>query len=230
MFLYMSADRTATPHLETTQRSEPRVSEGKGTAVLKRFLAVLAASLAVAGASAGAALADYPPTTQTGAVSSTSITLGGHVTFAGSGFQAGSKVTIGVDSAMYATVVASGPASSALGGRTSMHFTTAAYAQPVAKAAASAAATFSVKVTLDQLGSHVLTGTGVAPDGSPAVVSAKVMVVPVAATVAVKASGSGLPFTGSAVIIPGVIVGAAMMAGGFLLLTTVRSRKAGART
>ncbi|MDX6213150.1 MAG: hypothetical protein QOF82_2237, partial [Frankiales bacterium] len=52
--------------------------------------------------------------------------------------------------------------------------------------------------------------------------------VTVAAAVAAPASeSSSLPFTGSSVIIPGLIIGLTMMAGGFLLLTTVRSRRVG---
>ena len=218
-------------HPKTTPSSELRVREGKGKAVIKRFLAVMAASIAVVGGSAGAALADYPPAMQAGAVSATTIAPGGQVDFAGDGFAAGSKVVVAVNKAVYATVVAgSTVASSSFGSRTAMHFQATAFRSVALPATAPAAASFSVKVTLQTAGSNVLTGSGVAPDGSPHVVTATVVVDGAAAAVTTESSASGLPFTGSDVIIPGVIIGAAMMAGGFLLLTTVKSRKAGARS
>jgi hypothetical protein len=192
--------------------------------VIKRFLAVMAATTAMLGAGAGAALADYPPTIQDGAVSATTVVPGGQVDFSGDGFADGSKVVVSVNKAVYATVTAG--SSTALGSRSSMHVTTAAFVRNASVAAAAVpSASFSVKVTLQTAGANVLTGSGVAPDGSPLMVTATVMV----AGEAVESKASGLPFTGSAVIIPGVIVGAVMLAGGFLMLTTVRSRKAGAR-
>ena len=192
--------------------------------MIKRFLAVLAATMAVGGAGAGAALADYPPTMQAGAVSATTVVPGGQVDFSGDGFADGSKVVVSVNKAVYATVTAG--TSTSMGSRTALHVTTAAFVRNASVVAAAApSASFSVKVTLQAAGANVLTGTGIAPDGSPLMVTATVMV----AGEAVKSSASGLPFTGSAVIIPGVIVGAVMVAGGFLMLTTVRSRKAGAR-
>jgi hypothetical protein len=193
--------------------------------VFKRFLAVMAATAAVLGASAGAALAEYPPTTQTGAVSSTTIVVGGHVDFAGGGFGLGSKVTILVNTAVYATVTASGASSSALG-TSSAHFATAAFARPVAQSTA-AVASFKVRVTLDKLGKFTLTGQGVDASGAPRLVKATVLVIPATAK---QSSGSTLPFTGSAVLVPGLIIGLTMMAGGFVLLTSVRSRRAGARS
>ena len=192
--------------------------------MIKRFLAVMAATTAVLGAGAGAALADYPPDMQAGAVSATTVVPGGQVDFGGDGFADGSKVVVSVNKAVYTTVTAG--TSSALGSRTSMHVTTAAFVRSASVARSGRpSASFSVKVTLQTDGSNVLTGAGVAPDGSPHFVTATVMV----AGEAVESKASGLPFTGSAVIIPGVIVGAVMLAGGFLMLTTVRSRKAGAR-
>jgi hypothetical protein len=203
------------------------VREGKGTAVIKRFLAVLAASMAVLGAGAGAAFADYPPDMQAGSLSATSVAPGGQVSFGGDGFAEGSKVVVSVNKAVYATVTAA--ASSALGSRTQLHVTTAAFVRPAAFVAGGVpTASFAVQVTLQEPGANVLTGAGVAPDGSPHVVIATVTVAGEAEVA--KPTASGLPFTGSAVIIPGVIIGAAMLAGGFLLLTSVRSRKAGARS
>ncbi|BEP12777.1 hypothetical protein acdb102_10880 [Acidothermaceae bacterium B102] len=199
--------------------------------MIKRFLAVMAASVAIVGGSAGAALADYPPAMQAGAVSATTVAPGGQVDFAGDGFAAGSKVVVSVNKAVYATVVAgSTVANSALGSRTAVHFQNAAFRSVALPAATPAAASFSVKVTLQAAGSNVLVGAGVAPDGSPHVVTATVVVDGTATAVEAASPASGLPFTGSDVIIPGVIIGAAMMAGGFLLLTTVKARKAGARS
>jgi hypothetical protein len=202
------------------------VREGKGTAVIKRFLAAWAASMVVLGAGAGSALADYPPAMQAGAVSATTVVPGGQVSFGGGGFRSGSKVVVKVNKVMYATVSAGAP--QALGARSAMHVTTATFVRSSAVvAAAPASGSFAVQVTLQDLGANVLTGAGVAPDGTLHVVTATVTV---AGEAVAKPAASGLPFTGSAVIIPGVIIGAAMLAGGFFLLTTVRSRKAGART
>lgn len=201
--------------------------EGKGQAVIKRFLAVSAAAVAVLAAGAGPALADYPPAMQAGAVSATTIVVGQSVDFGGGGFAGGSKVVVSVNKAVYATVVADGSSPSAFGLHFSSHVSTVAYARPVAfTAAAATGSSFKLKVTLQTLGSVALVGSGVAPDGTAHMVTAKVLVV---AAPAAKPTASGLPFTGSAVLIPGVIVGAVMLAGGFLMLTTVRSRKAGAR-
>jgi hypothetical protein len=152
------------------------------------------------------------------------VTLGNSVQFAGSGFAAGSKVTVSVNDAVYATLVAGASTSSALGSSTA-HVSTVAYVRPVASTTVGAASTFSIRVTLNKVGLNVLTGTGVDPAGNPRVVTADVTV---AAAVAAPASeSSSLPFTGSSVIIPGLIIGLTMMAGGFLLLTTVRSRRVG---
>ena len=135
--------------------------------MIKRFLAVMAATTAVLGAGAGAALADYPPAMQAGAVSATTVVPGGQVDFTGDGFADGSKVVVSVNKAVYATVTAG--TSSALGSRTSMHISTAAFARNASVVAAAVpSASFSVKVTLQTVGANVLTGTGVAPDGSHA--------------------------------------------------------------
>ncbi|MDX6202212.1 MAG: hypothetical protein QOJ83_1712 [Frankiales bacterium] len=191
---------------------------------MRRLLAVVAASIAVIGTSAGAALAQYPPSTSSGSVSATTVALGNSVQFAGSGFAAGSKVTVSVNDAVYATLVAGASTSSALGSSTA-HVSTVAYVRPVASTTVGAASTFSIRVTLNKVGLNVLTGSGVDPAGNPRVVTADVTV---AAAVAAPASeSSSLPFTGSSVIIPGLIIGLTMMAGGFLLLTTVRSRRVG---
>jgi hypothetical protein len=202
---------------------EKPVREILGTAVFKRLLAVCAASLAIVGTSAGMASAEYPPAGSSGSVSATTVTVGTTVQFAGNGFKAGSKVTISVDDAVYATVVAGDANATALG-RSTSHFATAAYVRPVAQVAA--AQGFSVRVTMNKLGMNVLTGVGVDPAGGTRTVTAKVTVTPVTAA-AGGTKGSNLPFTGSSVIIPGAIVGLAMLAGGFLLLTTVRSRRVG---
>ncbi len=193
--------------------------------MIKRFLAVMAATVAVLAASGGAALAQYPPTYGTGAVSSTTIVVGGFVDFSGGGFAPGSDVTVSIDSAVYATVVANGASSSALGS-SKAHFATAAYAQP---AASTNAASFKIRITMEKVGEYTLTGAGVDPAGIPHVVTADVTVIPAAA--ATKATDdSSLPFTGSSVLVPGLIIGLTMVAGGFVLLTSVRSRKATARS
>jgi hypothetical protein len=172
-------------------------------------------------ASSGAALAQYPPTSSSGSVSATTVTLGKSVTFAGSDFAAGSNVTVSVNDAVFATVVADGAAEGL--GRSSMHVSTAAFVRPAALV--SAGEKFSVVVTLNKLGVNVLTGSGVDPAGNPRTVTAKVTVT--AAVAAAGGSKSDLPFTGSSVIVPGLIIGLTLMAGGFLLLTTVRSRRVG---
>jgi hypothetical protein len=192
--------------------------------VIRRLLAVGAAAIAVVASTSGAALAQYPPSGSSGSVSATTVPLGTTVTFAGSGFAAGGKVTVAVDDAVYATVEAGGAGSTSEGlGRSSMHVTTAAFVQPVA--AVSAGEAFSVVVTMNKLGLNVLTGSGVDPAGNPRTVTAKVTVTP--AVAATGGSKSDLPFTGSSVIVPGLIIGLTLMAGGFLLLTTVRSRRVG---
>lgn len=195
--------------------------------MIKRLLAAVAASVAVVGASAGAALAEYPPTSSGGTVSATLVAPGDHVDFAGDGFASGSKVTVSVNHALYSTVVAGGAAEGVEGDRIGTHFVTSAYVRPAAAVAATASASFSARITLSRLGKNVLLGTGVDPAGRPRAVDATVMV---EADTVTAAKGSDLPFTGSAVIIPGAIVGLTMLGGGFLMLTTVRSRKAGARS
>jgi hypothetical protein len=192
--------------------------------MIRRVLAVLAASIAVTGATASAALAEYPPTGAGGAVSATTVAPGGHVEFSGGGFKSGSKVTIAVNDAVYATDVANQVETTAFTPG-SLHLSNAAYARPAA-ATVDATSSFSVEVTLDTVGTNVLTGTGVDATGAERVVSAKVVVAKATGTPAVT-SGSSLPFTGSSVVLPGAIVGLAMLGGGFLLLTSVRSRRAG---
>lgn len=195
--------------------------------MIKRLLAVCVASLAVIGSSAGAALAEYPPSSGSASVSATTVVVGTSVQFAGSGFKAGSKVTVSVNDAVYATLVAGASSASALGHSTT-HFTTAALVRTAAVAPGAPAGpgqAFSVRVTMNRLGMNTLTGSGVDPAGNPRLVTAKVTVTPVAATGTPKASG--LPFTGSSVVVPGIIIGLTMMAGGLLLLTTVRSRRVG---
>jgi hypothetical protein len=189
---------------------------------MKRLLAVGAASIAVLTASSGAAIAQYPPSGSSASVSATTVAIGTSVRFAGSGFAAGSKVTVSVNDAVFATVAAGSSTTSALG-RPAMHFNTTAYVRPAA--VVSAGETFSVLVTLNKVGTNVLTGAGVDPAGNPRTVTAEVTVTPVVAATSDKASN--LPFTGSSVIVPGIIIGLTMMAGGFLLLTTVRSRRVG---
>ncbi|MDX6253868.1 MAG: hypothetical protein QOJ11_202 [Frankiales bacterium] len=193
--------------------------------MIRRLLAVFAASIAVLGTSAGAALAQYPPTGSSGSVSATKVVLGTTVDFGGSGFAAGSKVTVSVNDAVYATLVAGASASSALG-HSAAHFATAAYVRPAATTTVGAASAFSIRVTLNKLGLNILTGSGVDPAGNPRVVTAKVTVAPAVAAAGGN-KGSNLPFTGSSVVVPGLIIGLTMMAGGFFLLTTVRSRRVG---
>ena len=232
MFRYPPADDHPDVASEDDSVSELRVREGKGTAVIKRFLAVVAVSVAVLGAGAGSALADYPPAMQAGSLSATSVAPGGSVKFGGTGFADGSDVVVSDNKVELSTVVASAAVvttPSAFGSRTSLHFSNAAFVRPAALSGQGDTASFTVSVTLQTAGSHVLTGAGIAPDGTVHVVTATVTVAGDAETAA-KPTASGLPFTGSEVIIPGVIVGAAMLAGGFLLLTTVRSRKAGVRS
>jgi hypothetical protein len=187
----------------------------------------MAVAMAVTGASASAALAQYPPAAGSGAVSATTVPLGDQVDFSGDGFAAGSKVVITVNDAVYATVSAAAPTSSALGLRSSVHFSTAAYVRPVAQQTAASTGSFSVTVTMNKLGKNSLVGSGVDAAGAPRLVTAIVTVTPVVAGVKTTSSGSSLPFTGSSVIIPGAIIGLTMMAGGFVLLTSVRSRRAG---
>src|SRR3954447_21328090 len=193
--------------------------------MIRRFLAVIAAAGALLGASTGAALAEYPPSSGSGAVSSTTIVVGGHVDFSGSGFAFGSPVTVSIDSAVYGTVTANGPSSAALGRSSSAHVANAAFAQPAA--ASTTSASFTIRITMQKVGEFTLTGSGVAPNGGARVVTAHVTVVPKAA---VAGSSSSLPFTGSSALIPGLLIGVTMLAGGFVLLTSVRSRKAGSRT
>jgi hypothetical protein len=193
--------------------------------MIRRVLAVLAASIALSGATASAALAEYPPSDGSGAVSATTVSAGGHVVFTGGGFEPGSDVTISVNDAVYATSTANVVETAALSRSSSVHVTTAAYVRNAATVTAGATSAFSVEVTLQTVGANVLTGTGVDPSGATRVVTAKVTVHEATGTPAVD-KGSNLPFTGGSVVLPGVIVGLAMLGGGFLLLTTVRSRRA----
>ena len=200
--------------------------------MIKRFLAVMAASAAMLGSSAGAALAQYPPAAHGGAVSATSVGPGGHVQFSGGGFRSGSRVRVSVNNSPYTSAVAGGRSPSALGSGAARHMSTAAYTTSTIVAAAASPASFSVDVTLSKLGSNLLTGAGVAPDGTARVVTATVVVAKGSVTETATGtnaapSGSSLPFTGSSVVVPGLIIGLSMLAGGFLLLTTVRSRRAG---
>src|SRR4051812_44547941 len=176
--------------------------------MLRRFLAVMAAAAAIFGASTGAALAEYPPNSSSGEVSSTTIVVGSYVDFSGGGFAFGSPVTVSVDSALYATVTASGPAT-ALGRSSSTHFATAAFVQP---AAAQTAASFSIRITMQKVGYFTLTGAGVDPAGNTRTVTSHVTVV-AKATTQPTSSGSTLPFTGSSALIPGLLIGVTMLAG-----------------
>jgi hypothetical protein len=191
--------------------------------MIRRVLAVLAASIVVSGATATAALAEYPPTSGAGSVSATTLQAGDDVTFSGGGFKLGSKVTISVDDAVDSTVVA-GITTASFDRSAQVHIGNAAFVRNAAATPASGA--FSTTVVLQTAGVHVLSAAGVAPTGAPRVVTAKVTVMKDPGT-PVTASGSGLPFTGSSVVVPGLVVGLAMVGGGFLLLTTVRSRRAG---
>jgi hypothetical protein len=193
--------------------------------MIRRVLAVLAASIAVSGASATAALAQYPPSGAGGSVSATTTVPGGAVVFSGGGFKVGSDVTVAVNDAVYATIKANIVETAALGSSTAVHFSNAAYVRNAATTALPSAS-FSLDVRLQTAGSNLITGTGIDPTGKARVVSAKVTVTKAAGTPATN-HGSTLPFTGSSVVVPGVVVALAMMGGGFLLLTSVRSRRAG---
>ena len=195
--------------------------------MIKRLLAVTAVSVAVVSSAAGAALAEYPPAGSSASVSATTVPIGHTIEFAGSDFKAGSKVTVSVNDAVYATLTTGGPETAAFRSSTTMHVTNAAFVEPAAQATVTKGSSFSVRVTMNKLGMNVLTGSGVDPAGNPRLVTAKVTVTPIVATKTTTASGSSLPFTGSSVIIPGAIIGLTMMGGGFLLLTTVRSRRVG---
>lgn len=192
--------------------------------MIRRVLAVLAASIVVSGATATAALAEYPPAGSSGSVSATTVVVGTHVTFSGGGFKAGSTVTISIDDAVYSTVRADIAETAGLSRSSAVHIGNAAYVRNAA--AATAMGAFSTDITMQSVGLKVLTGTGVDAAGGSRTVTAKVTVTKAPGT-PTTTSGSSLPFTGSSVVVPGLVVGLVMVGGGFLLLTTVRSRRAG---
>src|SRR3954447_4232805 len=143
--------------------------------MIRRVLAVLAAGIVMSGATATAALAEYPPTGSSGEVSATTVEIGTHVTFSGGGFKAGSSVTIRIDDAVYSTVSADQTETAGLSRSTAVHIGNAAYVRNAAATTATGA--FSTVITMQTLGVKVLTGTGVGPAGGSRVVTAKVTVV-----------------------------------------------------
>lgn len=195
------------------------------------LLLAAAAPVASAGAAPG-----YPPDGDvTISVSATVVTVGSTVTVTGSGWAPNSSVD--VSSALTSQGFA--PPTGDLGS-----FRSANAVERLAAAAVgvgtSAAGTFSTPLTLNQVGTVVITASGTSAAGAAASASATVQVVP-AADGGDDGSGSGsgsggdaggvggLPDTGASLGLP-ITLGAILVLGGAGLLTVVRRRKGGNAT
>lgn len=137
--------------------------------MVRRLAAVMAVLAAAVFVSAGAASAEYTPTTSTGTVSSATVSAGGSVNFCGGGFAPSSKISISVND----TAVGSDTADS--GGN------------------------FCHRVTIRGAGTFVLSARGVNAQGGTNVVTATVLGVAASTGggAGAGAGGSGLPRTGS---------------------------------
>lgn len=197
------------------------------------LLAAAAAPVASASAAPG-----YPPDGDvTISVSATVVTVGSTVTVTGSGWAPNSSVD--VSSALTSQGFA--PLTGDLGS-----FRSANAVERLAAAAVgvgtSAAGTFSTPLTLNQVGTVVITASGTSAAGAAASASATVQVVPAAdggddGSGSGSGSGSGgdaggvggLPDTGASLGLP-ITLGAILVLGGAGLLTVVRRRKGGNAT
>jgi hyaluronoglucosaminidase len=155
------------------------------------------ASIALAAPTSAAAEPTYPPSVGGLTVSATTVAPGGSVTVTGSGFMAGSTVTVTVTNG--GVVVAS--------------FTVTA----------NSAGVVSASLALTASGTNTITLTGVDPNGAARVLVSTVFVVPSAAS----GSGSGLPNTGASIGTPLALGGVLILSGAGVVLATRRRRRRG---
>jgi LPXTG-motif cell wall-anchored protein len=142
--------------------------------------------LSLVGLGSSAWAQPYPPSTGEGTVSRTTVEPGGSVEFCGDEFAPETEVEIADNGEVVGTTTTDE------GGE------------------------FCATVTLEEVGTHVLTGTGTGADGEVRVVTA---------TVTVVAAG-GLPATGSNTILPAIGVGLGLVTLGTFLIYAVRRQRA----
>jgi len=201
--------------------------------------------VAAAPVSAANAAPGYPPETGALTVSATVVTVGSTITVSGGGFEANS--TVNVTTTLTAQGFAgAGALSGGLGSfRGSAPQRLAAAAAAAAAVTADASGSFSTGVTLTQVGTVVITASGVSDTGASRVLSATVQVVAAGGAGGAGAgsggagSGTGggsgvggsgsLPNTGASLRLP-IALGAILVLGGAGLITAVRRRKRGSAT
>jgi LPXTG-motif cell wall-anchored protein len=208
-----------------------RVLVGSAAALL------LGLTLPVAPAAAAPA---YPPNVGRLQLSATVAVIGTTITATGSGFAANSGVSLSVRVATsgfagttgaadrLGAMLPAGPAAA-----TTQRFAAAACSTGVdCSVTTGGNGTFTVPITLTQLGTTVVTATGTAPGGGSLVLSASVLVIEAAGAGGIGtgdggASGEGsLPDTGASIRLPATI-GAILVLGGAGLITAVRRRRRG---
>ena len=148
-------------------------------------MVALFALLALVGLGGTASAQPYPPEEGEGTVSRTTVEPGGSVEFCGDGFAPGSPVEV-ADNGDVVDVVD-----------------------------ADDSGEFCITLTLEEAGTHVLSGTGINDFGEPRTVTATVTV-----------AAGGLPATGSDTILPAIGVGLGLVTFGTFLLYAVRRRRA----
>jgi LPXTG-motif cell wall-anchored protein len=145
----------------------------------------LFALLALVGLGTAASAQPYPPSEGQGTVSRSRVEPGGTVEFCGDGFAPGAEIIISDNGEQVGTVTANDDGE------------------------------FCVTLTLEEVGTHVLTGTGVGAEGEARTVTATVVV-----------AAAGLPATGSNTILPAIGVGLGLVTLGTFLIYAVRRQRA----
>jgi LPXTG-motif cell wall-anchored protein len=173
---------------------------------MRKFLRILVLGLGIAvsaiPAATAAAAQPYPIVAPNLTVSPTTVTVGGTVTVSGTGFEPNESVDVTVTYR-----------AAALG-----HIGRAAHAGlPMARAVvvtADASGNFTTDVTLTQVGTAVITATGLTSGASAS------------ATVTVLAGGEALPITGdNGTTLLILLIGSAVLASGLVLVVLTRSRR-----
>jgi hypothetical protein len=164
-------------------------------------------SVALGGAAGVASAATYPPAATTISVSTTSPVAGQDVTVTGSGFK----------SLTPATLTTSGPG--AMGSGRTLVYAASAFPMSVKSLTTDAVGSVSTAVHFTAAGTHTVTISGIAPDGTPASVSTTLDVLAAAAAGSAPLAHTGAP------MLQYVLLGAALLALGGLLVATVRSRR-----
>ena len=196
--------------------------------------------------SAASAAPPYPPETGGLTVSATVVTVGSTITVSGDGFAPNSPVNVSTAMANQGFAGSSPFGESGLGGFRSSNEAVQRLAAAAAVVLADAGGSFSAQVTLNEVGTVVITATGLSPSGATRTLSATVEVVGAGGAGAGADDGTGgtgtgdggasgvggdggLADTGASLRVP-VTLGAILVLGGAGLITAVRRRKRGDAT